>query len=205
MHKFSSNRMQNDPKFVLLPRSTGLRLCTNTLGDSVKYLYDFTIGYSGIKPGDIPEEVYTLRSIFLMKKYPKKVHVHIRRYLVADIPTGKNEYAAWLRDRWAEKDELLAEFYRMGAFPGEDKMASTKVKTERIVDEDTGDVKVVRADQDNTVYRSLEVPVKLKNTIFDLTQVWFCLLPYVPVVNGIWAIFQITWIVWNSKQYKQYK
>jgi hypothetical protein len=90
----------------------------------------------------------------------------------------------------------------MGAFPGEDKLASTKVKMERIVDEDTGDVKVVRADQDNTVYRSLEVPVKLKNTIFDLTQVWFCLLPYVPVVNGVWAIFQITWIVWHSKQYK---
>jgi hypothetical protein len=187
---------------VILPRSTGLRICTNTLGDTVKYLYDATIGYSGIKPGEIPEDVYTLRSIFLFRKYPKKIHVYLRRYLIADIPTEEHEYAAWLRDRWAEKDELLAEFYRTGSFPGEDKMVSTKVKTERVVDEDTGDVKVVRVDRDDTVYRSLEVPIKLKNTILDLTQVWFCLMPYVPIVNGFWAIFQIAWIVTHPDQYK---
>ncbi|KAH8550352.1 acyltransferase-domain-containing protein [Umbelopsis sp. PMI_123] len=188
---FAEKNGYTDPKYQLLPRSTGLRICTNTLGNSVKYLYDATIGYSGIKAGDVPEEVYTLRSIFFLKRYPKKIHVHLRRYLISDIPTEEEAYAAWLRERWAEKDELLAQFYRTGSFPGEDAMVSSKVKMEREVDENTGDVRIVRAERDDTVYRSLEVPIKLKHTILDLTQVWFCLLPYVPIVNGFWAIFQL--------------
>jgi Acyltransferase C-terminus len=182
-----------------LPRSTGLRICTTTLGNSVKYLYDCTIGYSGLKTGDIPEDVYTLRGIFFLKRYPKEIHVHLRRFLISDIPTAEEANAAWLRDRWTEKDELLAEFYRTGAFPGEELKTSSKVKMERVVDEDTGDVKVVRAELDGSVYRSLEVPIKLKNTLLDLTQVWFCLLPYVPIVNGLWAVFYIGWISLHSK------
>ncbi|KAM3588443.1 hypothetical protein VKS41_000888 [Umbelopsis sp. WA50703] len=192
----------NDTKFVLLPRSTGLRICTNTLNDSVKYLYDFTVGYSGLKTGDIPEDVYTLRGIFLFGHYPEKVHVHMRRFLIAEIPKGEQEYTAWLRDRWAEKDELMAEFYRTGGFPGEDKRVRTKVNTNRVVDEASGEVKVVLTDQDDSIYRSLEVPVKLKNTILDLTQVWFCLLPYVPIVNVFWAGVQIAWILLHHSDYE---
>lgn len=193
----------NDPKYVLLPRSTGLRICTNTLDDSVKYLYDFTVGYSGLKIGDVPEDVYTLRGILLFGHYPEKVHVHMRRFLIAEIPKGEEEYAAWLRDRWTEKDALMAEFYRTGAFPGEDKRVPIKVNTERVVDEDTGEVKVVRTDQDSSIYRSLEVPVKLKHTILDLTQVWFCLLPYVPIVKVIWAGAQIAWILLHQAEYNE--
>lgn len=194
---------KNDPKYVLLPRSTGLRICTNTLDDSVKYLYDFTVGYSGLKIGDVPEDVYTLRGILLFGHYPEKVHVHMRRFLIAEIPKGEEEYAAWLRDRWTEKDALMAEFYRTGAFPGEDKRVPIKVNTERVVDEDTGEVKVVRTDQDSSIYRSLEVPVKLKHTILDLTQVWFCLLPYVPIVKVIWAGAQIAWILLHQAEYNE--
>ncbi|KAI9285312.1 acyltransferase-domain-containing protein [Umbelopsis sp. AD052] len=189
----------NNPRHLLLPRSTGLRICTNTLGNSVKYIYDCTIGYSGLKSGDIPEDVYTLRGIFFLKRYPKEIHVHLRRFLISDIPTEEEAYATWLRDRWAEKDELLEEFYRVGAFPGEELKTSSKIKMEQVVDEDTGDVKVVRAERDDTVYRSLEVPIKLKHTLLDLTQVWFCLLPYVPIVNGLWAFFHIGWILLHSK------
>lgn len=184
---------------MLLPRSTGLRICTNTLGNSVKYLYDCTIGYSGLKPGDIPEDVYTLRGIFFLNRYPKEIHVHLRRYLISDIPNEEEAYAAWLRARWAEKDDLLAQFYHTGAFPGEELRTSSKVKMERVVDEDTGDVRMVRAERDDSVYRSLKVPIKLKHTLLDLTQVWFCLLPYVPIVNGFWAILHVGWILLHSK------
>ena len=152
-----------------------------------------------MKPGDIPEDVYTLRGIFFLNQYPKEIHVHLRRFLISDIPTEDKAYAAWLRARWAEKDDLLAEFYRTGAFPGEELRTSSKVKMERVVDEDTGDVRMVRAERDDSVYRSLEVPIKLKHTLLDLTQVWFCLLPYVPIVNGLWAVLHIGWILLRSK------
>ncbi|KAI7866397.1 acyltransferase-domain-containing protein [Spinellus fusiger] len=104
---------------TLLPRSTGLRLCTESLGDSVEWLYDFTIGYSGLSSTDIPEDVYSIPKIFFFQKYPEKIHLHLRRFATKDIPQAPEAYATWLQQRWAEKDDLLAYFYKHQHFPTE--------------------------------------------------------------------------------------
>jgi hypothetical protein len=140
-----------------LPRSTGLKLCTATLDDSVEYMYDFTIGYSGIKPTDIPEKVYTIQGIFFFKDFPKKINIHVRRFRVSDIPKDNDQaFNKWVLDRWAEKDELMAHFYQNGCFP-----------------------------QPDSVDRTAVIPVELKNSLFNLTQHWIFLLPYQLLVKRI--------------------
>lgn len=41
-----------------------------------------------------------------------------RRFAVADIPLDdQQEFDAWLRARWAEKDALLEQYFETGRFP----------------------------------------------------------------------------------------
>ncbi|KAI9315921.1 hypothetical protein BX666DRAFT_270188 [Dichotomocladium elegans] len=123
-----------DNRFLLLPRSAGLRLCLETLDTSVEYLYDLTVGYEGIGPTEIPEDKYTIRSIFgLGGAYPKHVHIYLRRFKIADLPVhDENLFAQWVFDRYVEKDGLLAHFYERGCFPGEkDAILPIRVKENR--------------------------------------------------------------------------
>ena len=46
------------------------------------------------------------------------MHIHWRRFRLADIPLESLEvFDSWLKARWDEKDELLAEHARQGHFP----------------------------------------------------------------------------------------
>lgn len=108
-----------DNRYTLLPRSTGLKLCMETLGDNPEWLYDLTIGYQGVKANENPEDVYTIPSIFSTCRYPKQIHVHIRRFKISDLPKDDDAFAQWMFDRFVEKDQLMAHFYEHGKFPGE--------------------------------------------------------------------------------------
>ncbi|CAG8495089.1 10443_t:CDS:2 [Acaulospora morrowiae] len=106
-----------DHEHLLLPRSTGLNYCTQTLRKSVSHIYDLTIGLEGISAGQYPEDIYTLRKIYFEAKYPRNIHIHIRRYAISKIPDDEDKFAEWLRQRWVEKDALMSEFYTKGKFP----------------------------------------------------------------------------------------
>ncbi|RUO95839.1 hypothetical protein BC936DRAFT_143117 [Jimgerdemannia flammicorona] len=181
---FAEKNDLTDLTYSLLPRSTGLNLCTTTLTPSVDYVYDLTIGYDGIKPGEIPEKVYTLRRIYFQGMYPKRVHVHLRRFPLASLPTEDAAYATWLRDRWAEKDTLLAHFYAHGAFPGEERAAPARAKVRSEWTPEGDEVVIVEREEGEAVHVSATMEPKL-NSLLDLTQVWFCLLPYLPIVQFI--------------------
>ncbi|KAI9272887.1 acyltransferase-domain-containing protein [Phascolomyces articulosus] len=115
---FAKKNDMNDNRFTLLPRSTGLKLILDTLGDDPEWMYDFTIGYEGVKATDIPEQVYTIRSIFSLGIFPKRIHVYIRRFRIPDLPLQDDQvFSNWLFDRWVEKDEMMAHFYEKGEFP----------------------------------------------------------------------------------------
>ncbi|KAI8057544.1 uncharacterized protein B0P05DRAFT_559674 [Gilbertella persicaria] len=116
---YAEKNDRKDNRYTLLPRSTGLRLCIAALKDNVDDVYDFTIGYSGIHGNDIPEKVYTIQSIFFFRHFPKKIHVHIRRFKIDAIP-HENEQAFhnWNLERWVEKDQLMHQFYQTGSFEG---------------------------------------------------------------------------------------
>jgi len=86
------------------------------LQESVDYIYDMTIGFDGVRSGEFPEDRYTLRRIFFEGRYPANIHVHVRRYAIADIPKDESKFTEWLRQRWTEKDALMTEFYSKGRF-----------------------------------------------------------------------------------------
>lgn len=78
-------------QYTLLPRSTGLHYVLRSLAPRVPGLevLDLTITYPGIPPRGIPQEYYTLRSIFANRVPPPAIHIHIRRFNAAnDIPIG---------------------------------------------------------------------------------------------------------------------
>ncbi|KAG0270479.1 hypothetical protein BGZ95_001674 [Linnemannia exigua] len=93
-----------DHKHVLLPRTSGLFVCINKLRGTVDYLYDATVGYSGIAYGEIPQELYPLPGLYLNQAQPQDINMHLRRFAIKEIP---------------ETDELMEEFYTTGRFPSQ--------------------------------------------------------------------------------------
>ena len=113
----AKNNLQ-DMKHQLLPRSTGLRFCLNELKDSTEWLYDCTIAYEGVPPGQFGQDIFTLRSTFFEGRPPKSVNMHWRRFAVKDMPIDDNDAMhEWTLARWREKDDLLAKFQETGKFP----------------------------------------------------------------------------------------
>lgn len=102
---FAEEHALEVPHHVLLPRAKGFVASVTGLSGHVAAVYDVTIGYAGGLP--------TLWQ--WAKGQMREVHVHVRRYALDELPTAPDELAAWLRDRFVEKDERLARFYAGGA------------------------------------------------------------------------------------------
>lgn len=110
-----------DMKHQLLPRSTGLKFCLNELKDTTEWLYDCTIAYEGVPPGQFGQDIFTLRSTFFEGRPPKSVNMHWRRFHISDIPIQNTKaFEVWLRNRWREKDYMLEYFQKHTRFPAED-------------------------------------------------------------------------------------
>lgn len=123
-----------------------------------------------------PEKHYTIQGIFFFGVYPKDVHIHVRRFRIADLPKDDNAFTSWVYDRWVEKDNLMEHFYKHGHFPGEDKV---------------------------------NVPVELNNSIIDLTQIYACLLLYLPILKVLeFLVSAVSSVLhfsqWNSNKGTDY-
>ena len=92
---------------LLVPRTKGFVASVIGLKEHIQAVYDVTIGYKGGVP--------TLWQ--LVMGYTRVAHLHVRRFSVKDLPEAGEALAAWLHERWKEKDRLLAYFYENGAFP----------------------------------------------------------------------------------------
>ncbi|KAJ4318473.1 hypothetical protein N0V94_004428 [Neodidymelliopsis sp. IMI 364377] len=116
----AKNNLQ-DMKHQLLPRSTGLKFCLNELKNTTEWLYDCTIAYEGVPPGQFGQDIFTLRSTFFEGRPPKSVNMHWRRFHISDIPIQNTKaFEVWLRNRWREKDYMLEYFQKHTRFPAED-------------------------------------------------------------------------------------
>lgn len=105
-------------KHQVLPRSTGLFFCLQQLRGTVEWVYDCTVGYEGPPKGSYADKYFTLRSTYVQGRPPTSVNMYWRRFAVSDIPLDdQQEFDAWLRARWTEKDELLDEYFETGRFP----------------------------------------------------------------------------------------
>ncbi len=91
---------------VLLPRTKGFVASVLGLRSHIDAVYDVTIGYE--------QGVPTLWQY--VKGYVRRAHLHVRRYGIDSMPPDADGLGAWLMDRYAEKDQLLAHFYQHGRF-----------------------------------------------------------------------------------------
>jgi lysocardiolipin and lysophospholipid acyltransferase len=116
------------PKNVLIPKATGLYHALRCLDSKCEYLYDFTVGYSGLTAENCPYDIYPPEKVFIESKGPQSIHFHVDRFRIRDIPGLKPrpydaeektdvEFEAWLRNRFMQKDELMQSFFNQGCFP----------------------------------------------------------------------------------------
>ncbi|KAI7887625.1 uncharacterized protein EV154DRAFT_427102 [Mucor mucedo] len=162
--EFADKLHMDDFKFSLLPRTTGLLLCKETLGDSVEWLYDLTVGYPGIPIGENPEDVMTMQSIFCKGTGPKKIHIHIRRYRLDQIPSDTENFTKWLLERWTEKDRRLVYFNQYGTFPEE--FALGEDTDERLFENG----------------RTFKIPIALKHTLWECCGFYLYFFLYIPLI-----------------------
>jgi 1-acyl-sn-glycerol-3-phosphate acyltransferase len=97
-----------DLHHVLLPRTKGFVATLEGLGTHADSIIDCTIGY----PRGVPSLWQWTQG------FVPRVSLHVRRYDVAALPADDAGRAAWLVERFVEKDRLLAEFGETGRFPG---------------------------------------------------------------------------------------
>lgn len=80
---------------------------------------------------------------------------------------------------------MLAHFYTKGGFPGEERMAPQIAKVVTEMGPDGANVVMVTREEGVEIPLSATLEPRL-NSVLDLTQVWFCLLPYLPVFQFAW-------------------
>jgi len=95
------------PRHVLVARTKGFAASVEGLRSHIAAVYDLTIAYEDAVP--------TLWQY--IKGLVDRIHVHVRRYPIADLPASADDLRLWLQDRWEEKDELLEGYYATGRFP----------------------------------------------------------------------------------------
>ncbi|MBM4370212.1 MAG: acyltransferase [Deltaproteobacteria bacterium] len=95
---------------VLQPRTKGFVATLQGLEGHLDAVYDLVIGYEG----GVPDLVQWSTGAV------SRVHLHVRRTAVPVLPPDGEGRAAWLLERFREKDRLLDGFYRDGCFEGRD-------------------------------------------------------------------------------------
>jgi 1-acyl-sn-glycerol-3-phosphate acyltransferase len=104
------------PRHTLVPRSKGFAASVGGLRSHIGAVYDLTIAYE--------KGVPTLWQY--IKGLVRRIHVHVRRFPIHDMPSTENELRTWLLTRWEEKNDLLDHYYATGAFPN--RLASPTVE-----------------------------------------------------------------------------
>ncbi|KAJ2722011.1 hypothetical protein GGI07_003601 [Coemansia sp. Benny D115] len=158
------------PEHTLLPRVNGSRVCLNDLRQRVPYLYDLTVGYEGLKKGDIPEDEYGLVSMYGKCVYPREVHIHVKRYAVEDIPVDEDAFSEWMHRIFVEKDKRMARFYELGHFP-HNHSEDSSISTDKPVLQVTKDAKA-----SNPVFEFLSMWAQFLAILIPARYVWSSLL-----------------------------
>jgi len=118
--KWSEKTGIPDMKHQVLPRSLGLQFCIQEIAETTEYIYDCTIAYEYIPPGEYGQDIFSLRTVYVEGRPPKSVSMHWRRFKISDIPYDSNEkMEQWILQRWREKDELMEQHAQTGRFPAD--------------------------------------------------------------------------------------
>ncbi|XWS43171.1 hypothetical protein CRYUN_Cryun16bG0080000 [Craigia yunnanensis] len=87
------------PRNVLIPRKKGFVSAVSHMRSFVPAIYDMTVA--------IPKGSPSPTMLRLFKGQSSVVHVHIKRFLMKELPETDEAVAQWCRDLFVEKDKLL--------------------------------------------------------------------------------------------------
>ncbi|KAJ1654533.1 hypothetical protein IWQ61_005556 [Dispira simplex] len=189
-HAYAEDKQLPKTRHVLLPRCTGLYHSCHAMRKVTDYVYDVTMGFEGLTSDQTPQDTYTIPMMYISQFYPRHVHLHVRRIPMDQVPTDGEEFTQWLRQRWYEKDALMAYFYRHGRFPHgtsvfdlpSAQIDDTKVKSS-IVSKVTPDI-----EQDLLPNPCARIEVQVRSW-FELGQLWLFFIAFIWTVrlvgNGI--------------------
>ncbi|XP_005099244.1 1-acyl-sn-glycerol-3-phosphate acyltransferase epsilon [Aplysia californica] len=109
---------------VLYPRIRAVQVCVEQLRNSVESLYDVTLAYSNTFDYDKGQRRPSPTMQDFLMGHSQRVHVHIQRIPISDVPSEPEELKTWLYQRFQEKEKLLNYFYsapsdKEAKFPGE--------------------------------------------------------------------------------------
>uniref|UniRef100_A0A6I8P1A4 1-acylglycerol-3-phosphate O-acyltransferase 5 n=1 Tax=Ornithorhynchus anatinus TaxID=9258 RepID=A0A6I8P1A4_ORNAN len=110
-------------KHVLTPRVKATHVAIDSMKNYLDAVYDVTVAYEGTVDHKGQRKIAPSMTEFLCKECPK-VHIHIDRIDLKDIPEEQIYMKRWLHERFEIKDKLLIEFYdakdseRRNRFPG---------------------------------------------------------------------------------------
>lgn len=120
--RYSQKRMEDSKHYahslglpalqhVLMPKTTGFELALKHIGTHFDAVYDITIYYETMGK-DRTATPPNLFSFFCGTC--SKVHVHVRRILIQDMPKDPKGQRAWLHDAYQQKDRILHELLTQG-------------------------------------------------------------------------------------------
>ncbi|TYZ62222.1 hypothetical protein PybrP1_002082 [[Pythium] brassicae (nom. inval.)] len=110
-HAFSMERGEPCWNYVLNPRVRGFELCVEEF--EPESIVDLTIAYPELADGVLPSPLRCIKG-----QYPKEVHIHMKRHKKESFQLSHEDMSDWLKQRFAEKEELLKSFYENRVFLG---------------------------------------------------------------------------------------
>jgi 1-acyl-sn-glycerol-3-phosphate acyltransferase len=105
--EFARSRGFEETHHVQVPRTKGFAASVEGLRRHAAAVYDLTIGYEH----GVPNLWQYIRGLV------QRIHLHVRRFPIGDLPLDEAGLREWLLTRFVEKDRLLDHFYRFGEFP----------------------------------------------------------------------------------------
>ena len=105
--EFARSRGLAETRHVQVPRTKGFTASVQGLRDHITAIYDLTIGYED----GVPTLSQYARGLV------DRVHMHVRRFPIEDLPETDEGLRQWLLERFVEKDQLLEHYYQTGKFP----------------------------------------------------------------------------------------
>ncbi|XP_042214663.1 1-acyl-sn-glycerol-3-phosphate acyltransferase epsilon-like [Homarus americanus] len=108
--KFARDNNLKVLRHHLVPKVKGTWLVAQHLHDKFDAVYDVSVFYEGcVSPDGVRGNAPQLIEFLLGKC--KKVHIHIRRIPMTEIPKEEEALKVWLHDLYIEKDELAENFF----------------------------------------------------------------------------------------------
>ncbi|XP_011403843.2 PREDICTED: lysocardiolipin acyltransferase 1-like [Amphimedon queenslandica] len=108
--QFAAEKSLPRYEYTLHPKTKGFVYVIKALKKGrLESVYDMTVGY--------PDVLSATEIEFLSEgRIPSEVHYHVKKYNISELPESEEELEAWLRQRWAEKEERLRLFYKHRKF-----------------------------------------------------------------------------------------